>query len=592
MHRVDRSPSWCHKRSFSRRPPQRAASRSTARAGSGSAATVKKQQKPRLSVRSTQRDAAALAGKATHDLDGGGSQPQPKNRSAGRSQDGVATVRLARGTGKTAKPAAGKPAIKRAAGGSGQRGPVAASVVQTVEIRPSARVTSRRPEVRRPPVHHLPHHPVVPFVPPAWMLEECQISPARAGEQSEILQLLAGLPTPPTRAEFHASVDHPEHDSANRLVARLGGRIVGHVEIVPRSLVVGSATVTGAVVDRVAVLPECRGAGHGQRLVKAAEDRMRQAGAVLAFSRTRIAASFHELGWSVLGRDCATPGRPTEIVARLLEGPQRAGETVTMRQWRHVELPAILRIYGQNARRFVGPLDRDENYGRWLVSRGAFDSILVALVGQDRYELQESSARIVGYCIQSGNRVLEIMADPEFVGLEQEILARVCAEAIENDRQQIVYESSASDPLHAAVAGGDGRVAQGDRMIVAKVFRPQVLLEAVAPAVAERVIVAGIRETVELGLDAPSFRGSVIVAEGKGQAKGERQATVHPGRIGRSYLRLSDDELGRLLLGQCDPVEAVAAGRMDPSTQMAQKLAGQLFPRQPLWCPMWDDLPA
>jgi len=39
-------------------------------------------------------------------------------------------------------------------------------------------------------------------------------------------------------------------------------------------------------------------------------------------------------------------------------------------------------------------------------------------------------------------------------------------------------------------------------------------------------------------------------------------------------------------------VEAVAAGRMEPSTQMAQKLAGQLFPRQPLWCPMWDDLPA
>jgi GNAT superfamily N-acetyltransferase len=424
------------------------------------------------------------------------------------------------------------------------------------------------------------------------MLEECQISPARAGEQSEILQLLAGLPNPPTRAEFHAAVDHPEHDSANRLVARLGGRIVGHAEIVPRAVLVGSATLPGAIVDRVAVLPECRGAGHGQRLVRASEDRMRQAGAVLALSRTRIAASFHELGWSVLGRDCATPGRPTEIMARLLEEPRRAGEAVTMRQWRHVELPAILRIYGQNAGRFVGPLDRDENYGRWLVSRGAFDSILVALVGQDRYELHESSARIVGYCIQSGNRVLEIMADPEFAGLEREILARVCAEAIENDRQEIVYESSASDPLHAAVAGGDGRVAQGDRMIVAKVFKPQVLFEAVAPAVAERVAAAGIRETVELGLDAPSFRGSVIVAESKGETKGGRQATVHPGRIGRSYLKLTDDELARLLLGQCDPVEAVAAGRMEPSTQMAVKLAAQLFPRQPLWCPMWDDLPA
>ncbi len=576
MHRVDRTPSRCHKRSFSRRPPQRSASRSAARSEPGPPRTAKKPGKSAAKPRLASGTAPASTTVEP------GSKRREETSPAKASPDGVATVRLARPSATGVK----KPGKTRP-----QAGATATQVVETVEIRPSSRVI-RRSQIRRAPVQHLPHHPVVPFAPPSWMLEECQISPARAGEQNEILQLLAGLPAAPTRAEFHAAVDHPEHDSANRLVARLGGRIVGHAEIVPRALVVGSATLPGAVVDRVAVLPECRGAGHGQRLVKAAEDRMRQTGAVLALSRTRIAASFHELGWSVLGRDCATPGRPTEIMARLLEGPRRDGEAVTMRQWRHVELPAILRIYGQNARRFVGPLGRDENYGRWLVSRGAFDSILVALVGQDRYELHESSARIVGYCIQSGNRVLEVMADPEFAGLEREILARVCAEAIENDRQEIVYESSASDPLHAAVAGGEGRVAQGDRMIVAKVFKPQVLLEAVAPAVAERVAAAGIRETVELGLDAPSFRGSVIVAEGKGEAKGSRQATVHPGRIGRSYLKLTDDELARMLLGQCDPVEAVAAGRMEPSTQMAVKLAAQLFARQPLWCPMWDDLPA
>ncbi len=548
MHRVDRSPSWCRVRSFCRRPPLRSASRPSARTkdesdGRGSAAT----KRSRVSV----------------------------------SNDAVSAVKLARNTSRPVKPrkTPAKTAIEQ---------PV--EVVHSVEIRPSGRVISRRTPVRRAPIHHLPHHPVVSFAPPAWMLEECQIAPARAGEQSEILQLLSGLPTAPTRAEFHAAVDHPEHDSANRLVARLGGRIVGHAEVVPREFTIGSTAIRGAVIDRVAVLPECRGAGHGQRLVKAGEDRMRHSGAVVGFSRTRIAPSFHELGWSVLGRDCATPGRPTEILARLLEGPRRDGAAVTMRQWRHVELPAILRIYAQNSQRFVGPITRDENYGRWLVSRGAFDSILVALVGQDRYELHESSARIVGYCIQAGNRVLEIMADPEFAGLEREILARVCAEAIENDRQEIVYESSACDPLHAAVAGGGGAVTQGDRMIVAKVFQPQSLLEAVAPGVAGRVVEAGIRETVELGLDAPAFRGSVIVAESKGSEP--RQASVHPGRIGRSYLRLTDDELARLLLGQCDPLEAVAAGRMEPSTQMAQKLAGQLFPRQALWCPMWDDLPA
>jgi len=460
------------------------------------------------------------------------------------------------------------------------------SAVHTVEVRPAGTIVKRQPSAKpkREAVFHVPHQSATVSKPPAWMLEQCHVSPARAGDQSEIIQLLSGLPQPPSRAEFHAAVDHPEHDSANRLIARLAGRIVGHVEVMPRSILVGTTAVPAAVIDRLAVLPECRGAGHGQELVRSSEERMKALGAAVAFSRTRIAPSFHELGWSVLGRDCATPGKPTEILSHLLEGSTRDGEAVTMRQWRHVELPAILRIYKQNASRFVGPQDRDESYSRWLVSRAAFDSIIVALVGHDRYDLHENSARIVGYAIQSGNRVLEVMADPDYSGLEWEILSRVCSEAIENDRQQIVYESSSSDPLHAAVAAASGDVQPGDRMIVAKLMNPLALLKAIAPTVAHRASVAGIRETVELGLESPGFRGSLTVSNG--------ESTVQAGRVGRSYLRLADDELCRLLLNQCDPAEAVLSGRIQSSTQMAQKLAEQLFPRMPLWLPMWDDLPA
>lgn len=509
-------------------------------------------------------------------------RPKPKARLKVRA--GTASTPTRFKSADVQDASAAKPATKaRRPAGEASFVPDALTV-HAVDMRPSGTVVSRRPLVKRPAILHVPHEPVVHHRPPAWMLEECHVAPARAGDQAEIIQLLSGLPSPPSKAEFHAAVDHPDHDSANRLVARLAGRIVGHAEIVPRAVRIGEVTVQGAVLDRVAVLPECRGAGHGQRLVRAAEERMRQFGAAVAFSRTKIAPSFHELGWSVLGRDCATPGRPTTILSRLLEEPKRQGETVTMRQWRHVELPAILRIFSQNALRFVGPQDRGEAYSRWLVSRGAFDSLLVALIGQDRYDLHETTARIVGYCVQSGNRVLELMADPEFPGLEREILARVCGEAIENDRQEIVYESCSSDPLHQAVAGGESLVSPNDRMLVAKVFKPLDLLTAVAPAVAARVTAAGIRETVELGLDAPGFRGSIVVADG--------QATVHAGRSGRSYLTLADDELARLLLGQCDPTEAAAAGRLAPSTQVAEKLAMQLFPRMPLWCPMWDDLPA
>ena len=546
MRRTGRSPRQPLGLGSAAAAPRRASSRQ-------SAAARRPKPRPRLKVRSVAADAAVA-------------RPARLKIAEDPPAAGKKTLRLARGTGT----AAGVPAPRHAA-------------IEAVQVRPAGTVVSRRP-TKRPAILHLPQQPSPPLAPPAWMLEDCHVAPARAGDQSEILQLLAGLPSPPSRTEFHASVDHPDHDPGNRLVARLAGRIIGHVEIAPRDLLVGQASVRGAMIDRVAVLPECRGAGHGQKLVRAAEERVRQSGAVLAFSRTRIAGSFRDLGWSVLGRDCATPGRPTEILARLLEGEPRGGEAVTMRQWRHVELPAILRIYRQNAARFVGPLDRSEVYTRWLVSRGAFDSILVALVGQDRYELLESSARIVGYCIQAGSRVLEVLADPEFPGLEREILARACAEAIENDRQEITYESGVGDPLHAAVAGPAGLAAAGDRMIVARVFKPLELLTALAPAVGERIAATGSRETIELGLDAPGFRGSIIVAGGT--------ATVHPGRVGRSYLRLAEEELARLLLGQCDPAEAVAAGRMEPSTQMAQRLAGQLFPRTPLWCPIWDDLPA
>jgi ribosomal protein S18 acetylase RimI-like enzyme len=458
-------------------------------------------------------------------------------------------------------------------------------VVEEVQVRPSGTVYRRRSLAPRPAVWHKPHVLVAPSRPPEWMLAEPEISPARAGEQAELLQLLAGLPFAPTRAEFQASVDHPDHDSANRLVARLGGRIVGHAEVVPRSVFVAGVPVPAAALERLAILPECRGAGHGQRMVRHAESRMQAIGAMIGLSRTRIAPSFHQLGWSVLSRDGVTTGRPTDILSRLLDSGEHEGHTVTMRQWRHVELPAVLRVYSRNAPRFNGPNDRSEAYSRWLVSRGAFDSLLVALVGHDRYDLHETNARIVGYCIQQGHRVLELLADPEFPGLEQQILARVCSEAIENDRQEIAFEAAVSHPLNHSLGGGNSSLdVAADRMIVGRVFDPAGVLELVAPAIAARLAAEGITETIELGLETPSFRGSIVV--GKGKSK------VHSGRVGRSYLRLSEDELARLLLGQCDPAEAAAAGRLAASTQIAQKFAMQVFPRMPLWCPMWDDLPA
>ena len=102
-----------------------------------------------------------------------------------------------------------------------------------------------------------------------------------------------------------------------------------------------------------------------------------------------------------------------------------------------------------------------------------------------------------------------------------------------DDRQEIVYESTASDPLHEAVVGGEGLVQGGDRMVVARVFRPLDLLTALVPVVAARVVEAGIRETLELGLDAPGFRGSIIVALAR-RPSARRRSTIAVTRPGCS----------------------------------------------------------
>ncbi|MCK4685616.1 MAG: hypothetical protein KAT44_11700, partial [Pirellulales bacterium] len=72
----------------------------------------------------------------------------------------------------------------------------AASAVHTVEVRPAGTIVEHQPPVKpkREAVFHVPHQLATVSKPPAWMLEQCHVSPARAGDQSEIIQLLSGLP--------------------------------------------------------------------------------------------------------------------------------------------------------------------------------------------------------------------------------------------------------------------------------------------------------------------------------------------------------------------------------------------------------------
>ena len=223
-----------------RRSPVRASARTPSRAAAvgqvGQA--IESRRSARKSGGKTPSQEAKMGAKTRLKIRAGTAKPRASHtrplltRSA---SDGGVAIRLAPATLELTHKQAGKGKRPPATVGFKSLPEIKVSVRKSVhtivEIRPAGTVVSRRPATKRPAVRHLPHQPVRPMKPPAWMLEECRVAPARAGDQNEILQLLSGLPSPPSKAEFHAAVDHPEHDSANRLVARLAGQILSLIHI-------------------------------------------------------------------------------------------------------------------------------------------------------------------------------------------------------------------------------------------------------------------------------------------------------------------------------------------------------------------------
>jgi hypothetical protein len=223
-----------------------------------------------------------------------------------------------------------------------------------------------------------------------------------------------------------------------------------------------------------------------------------------------------------------------------------------------------------------------------LISRAAFDHIVIALAGPDRLELTETVAPIVGYAVVRQERVVELLTNPEHPTARYQLLARTCADAIERRGSEIVLEAPSGDPLHEFVQSAGGIVhhqeADGDEVFMVKVLDAVAFLNRLAPLIEARARAADPSGTCELGL--------LIEREKLQLSVGRRGAKICRDRLGRSYISCNRCEFTRLLLGHSSPVDAARQGRLTASTQTALDLAEILFPRLPSWRPPWDDLAA
>ncbi|HZZ73649.1 MAG TPA: GNAT family N-acetyltransferase [Pirellulales bacterium] len=445
------------------------------------------------------------------------------------------------------------------------------------------------------PPHFVPPGPssaphssgALPPAAPQSLYFPCAV-PGRSGDHLEIFQLLLAVFQGPTSAEFHAAQDDPLYEPTDRLVVKRGERILSHVHLTKRSLRFGGERVPVAGLNWLGTLPEFRGQGCAASLLRAAETQMREDGAVLGQLRTKIPHFFRRFGWAVCGRHSFSRAKPREVLANLSDGGYLHRSSLNIRFWRHVELPALMRIYRQNTDVAHGPLDRSENYWRWLVSRKAFDQIIVAIDGPDKLELEETSAPIVGYAVVRGRQVVELLTTPGHPTAGPLLLARACGDLIEHDDRPVTLQAPIDDPLHRFMQGCGGLTHhhesdQGEVLMV-KLLDESKWIRAIAPALLARARAADLTRPCELGLLSGGARWQVVVSS--------RGVKFLRGKLGRSYLALNPCELARLFLGHLDLPEAAAQNRVEPSTQTALETAAALFPRLPLWRPLWDDLPA
>ncbi|HTQ40269.1 MAG TPA: GNAT family N-acetyltransferase [Pirellulales bacterium] len=416
---------------------------------------------------------------------------------------------------------------------------------------------------------------------------EARLVLGRSGDHAAVYHSLLAIFQGPSREEFHVQTEDPFYEPTDRLLVKRGYRVLSHLQLTHRTMLFGKLELPVAGFHWLGTLPEFRGQRFATRLLSEADRRIAAAGAVLGLVRTRIPRFFHRAGWALCGRHCFSQGKAREVLARLhSEQALRPAKPLNIRLWRHVEMPALMRIYRQNTLGAYGPLDRTEAFWRWLVGRKAYDSLLVALDGPDKLELEESIAPIVGYTVLRNERVIELLATPHHPNANQQLLARACSDAIEHNRQDLVLNAPPNHLLHRLVVAAGGRYhhqeADQNEVFMVKIGDPLKFLALIAPELEVRAKQAGLPRDTELGLQVDGAKWRLVYTR-----HGFR---VRSGKLGRSYLTLNRAEFTRLALGHGTVRETAFAGRLQGSTRSALDLADILFPRLLLWRPCWDDL--
>ncbi|MFT7641171.1 MAG: GNAT superfamily N-acetyltransferase, partial [Pirellulaceae bacterium] len=281
------------------------------------------------------------------------------------------------------------------------------------------------------------------------------IDQASTGDHMVIHQLLLGVNGRPSQPEFQAQVDYPLYEPTDRLVARRGKQVVGHILVAKSTANCLAEILPIATFHDLCVLPEFKGKGIEAALMNAAEIHARQDGAIFALMRTGNPAPLMRAGWAAYGRYSYARARARDVLSHLAMLRDNREETVlpvvnaqaskctgtTVRLWRHIEEEALIRLY-DHLHCHLGLSIRNDAHWRWLISTAGHDRIYIAINGTDKPDLDGQLDAIVGYAVVKDDRIIEIVSAPN---QEEEVISalvgRACSDAIERGSDNLQVEA-------------------------------------------------------------------------------------------------------------------------------------------------------
>jgi predicted N-acetyltransferase YhbS len=439
-----------------------------------------------------------------------------------------------------------------------------------------------------------------------------QLATARAGDHPSIHALLLSVFQGPTAAEFHAQIEEPGYLPADRLVVKHGEDIVAHVRLARQTLQAGEMTLPAARFMDLATVPHLRSRGLATALLSAGERAAAERGVLVGITRTRVPSLFARHGWSVCGGQTYSSASPRAVLAeiaaaRCLRREQAASSSffqqletpVVVRPLRRIELPAVVRLYGQQSRLHVGSPVREQAYWEWLLARGACDRIYVASTAAESTNFSALVESIVGYACVRQSRIVELVTAASEPPVAEQLLERVCADSREQDGWTIRYDGPARDPLHELLVRAGGELGSeanaASEVNMMKLFDPLRVLRLLDAEIQDRARIAELSLPVELGIDVRAVDGK----NGGGKAGvleryrirlGGKQTQILTGSLGRNSVSLPITDLALLALGERSADKLAQTGRLVPSTAKSLTIANALFPGRRWWRPVFDDL--